>query len=148
MMIVRERVDRDQGTSGRDLAILGSKFESMSTTISSNSASNVKYTYQPATGQPSAAARFFQWAAGEDKERHIGWVGITVTTMTAIVFPLTMAVILMNGAIFGLIIGAMASLALVVVTNLAALPTKYTIPFYFLGILIDIVVIGLSLFIK
>ncbi len=58
-----------------------------------------------------------------------------------------MAVILMNGAVFGLIVGAMTPLVLVVVTNLAALPTKYTIPFFFLGILIDIALIAMSFWI-
>lgn len=58
-----------------------------------------------------------------------------------------MTVILMNGAVFGLIVGAMASLCLVVITNLAALPTKYTIPFFFLGTLIDIALIAMSFWI-
>ena len=92
-------------------------------------------------------SRFFKWAAGEDEERHIGWVGITVTTMTAIFFPMTMTVVLQNGASFGLIVAAMVSLTMVVITNLAALPSKFTIPFYFLGILIDVVVTGFSFFI-
>jgi uncharacterized membrane protein (UPF0136 family) len=97
--------------------------------------------------RPTAISRFFKWAASEDQERHIGWVGITVTVMTAICFPLTMAVVLLNGAVFGLIVAAMVSLVLVVVTNLAALPTRYTIPFFFLGTLIDLVVIGFSFFV-
>jgi hypothetical protein len=38
----------------------------------------------------------------------------------------------------------MISLAIVVITNLAALPTKYTIPAFLLGILIDLVLIIVS----
>jgi uncharacterized membrane protein (UPF0136 family) len=93
-------------------------------------------------------ARFIQWATQEDLEHHIAWVGGSITAMTAIVFPLTMAAILMNGAIFGLIIVAMLSLVLVVTTNLAAMPTRYTIPFFFMGILIDVGVVVASFFIK
>jgi hypothetical protein len=119
----------------------------MSTTVSPIQPSKQTYTYHLAEKRPSALSRFFKWAAGEDEERHIGWVGITVTIMTAICFPLTMSVIILNGAVFGLMIPAMVSLVLVVVTNLAALPTKYTIPFFFLGIFIDVVVVGLSFFI-
>lgn len=78
---------------------------------------------------------------------HIGWVGICVTSMTAVVFPLTLAAVLFNGASFGLIIVAMCSLVLVFVSNLAAMPTKYTIPFFAVGVAIDLVVIGLSFFI-
>src|SRR5580693_2998506 len=100
----------------------------MSTTISSVQSSEHEYAYLLAKKRPAAISRFFKWAAGEDTERHVGWVGITITVMTAICFPLTMAVVLLNGAGFGLIIAAMVSLVLVVVTNLAALPTRYTIP--------------------
>jgi hypothetical protein len=122
----------------------------MSTTISPIKSFDHGHVYHLATlatKRPSALSRFFKWAADEDQERHIGWVGITMTIMTAICFPLTMAVILMNGAAFGPIVAAMTSLVLVVVTNLAALPTKYTIPFFFMGILIDIVVIAITFFI-
>src|ERR1022692_3215945 len=89
----------------------------------------------------SLLAYFFQWAANEDEDHHIAWVGISVTAMTAVFFPLTMAAVLMNGPAFGLIIAAMISLVLVVTTNLAAMPTRYTIPFFFLGILIDLGVV-------
>jgi uncharacterized membrane protein (UPF0136 family) len=96
----------------------------------------------------SLLSYFFKWAANEDEEHHIAWVGVSITVMTAVFFPLTMAAILMNGAAFGLIIAAMVSLVLVVTTNLASMPTRYTIPFFFLGILIDLGVIITSFFIK
>ena len=106
------------------------------------------YLHSETATRPSALARFFTWAKNEDKVNHVIWVGISVTAMAAVMFPLTMAVVLLNGASFGLIIAAMVSLVLVVVTNLAALPTKYTIPFLFLGGLIDLVAIISSFFIK
>lgn len=96
----------------------------------------------------SLFGRFIQWATNEDHDHHIAWVGCSITAMTAIVFPLTMAAILMNAAAFGLIVAAMVSLVLVVTTNLAAMPTRYTIPFFFLGVLIDLGVIVASFFIK
>ena len=86
--------------------------------------------YRPAAGNPSSIGRFFEWAAKEDVEHHIGWVGLSIIAMTAIFFPLTMFAILFNGASFGLIIAAMVPLVLVFVTTLAALPTKYIIPFF------------------
>jgi hypothetical protein len=85
-------------------------------------------------------ARFFAWIKQEEKNR-IAWVGISITAMSAVFFPITMSAILFNGAVFKLIIGAMISLALVVITNLAALPTKYTIPALLTGILMDIILI-------
>ncbi|HSZ34736.1 MAG TPA: hypothetical protein VK772_15575 [Puia sp.] len=84
--------------------------------------------------------RFFAWTINEEKNR-IAWAGISITVMTAILFPLTMTAILFNGLDFKLIIGAMSSLVLVLVTNLAALPTKYTIPAFLTGIIIDLVLI-------
>ena len=45
------------------------------------------------------------------------------------------------------IIATMCSLVLVAVSNLASMPTKYTIPFFVLGILMDLVVVVLSFFI-
>ena len=87
--------------------------------------------------------RLTAWIISEEKNR-IAWVGISITAMAAIFFPITMSAILFNGAVFPLIMGAMASLALVVITNLAALPTKYTIPAFILGILTDIVLIVVS----
>jgi len=140
-------IDGRHGKSRKELAVLYSKTTTMSTTISPNRPSVQQYTYHLAQKRPSVVTRFLRWAEGEDSERHVGWVGITVTVMAAICFPLTMTVILMNGAVFGLIVGAMASLCLVVITNLAALPTKYTIPFFFLGTLIDIALIAMSFWI-
>jgi|SRR5215472_10655797 len=101
----------------------------------------------PLVKRPSAFIRFFKWAEAQDQQNHVGWVGITVTAMAAVFFPLAMVFILINGASFGLIIAAMAALVLVVVTNLSALPTKYTIPFFIVGVLTDLVIIVISFFI-
>lgn len=107
-------------------------------------------TYQPGLSDysiqnkhKSYASRLISWLNREEKNR-IAWVGISVTLMAAVFFPITMAAILFNGAIFKLIIGAMFAFALVVITNLAALPVKYTIPAFVLGGLIDIVLIIVS----
>jgi hypothetical protein len=85
-------------------------------------------------------AHYLTWVKNQEKN-HIAWVGISITAMSAVFFPITMSAILFNGAIFKLIIGAMISLSLVVITNLATLHTKYTIPALLLGILMDITLI-------
>src|SRR5947209_1311614 len=91
-----------------------------------------EYVQYPAEARrQKAVSRFLTWINREEKNR-IAWVGISITAMAAVFFPLTMSAILFNGAVFKLIIGAMVSLALVVITNLAALPVKYTIPAFFL----------------
>lgn len=85
----------------------------------------------------NAIYRFGSWLENQEKNR-LAWLGISITVMSAVFLPVTMAAILFNGAIFKLIIGAMIAFALVVITNLAALPAKYTIPAFLLGGLIDI----------
>ncbi len=87
--------------------------------------------------------RFLTWIKNEEKNR-IAWAGISITVMCGVLFPITMTAILLNGAVFKLIIGAMSALVLVVVTNLAALPTKYTIPAFLTGIIIDLALITAS----
>jgi hypothetical protein len=87
---------------------------------------------------------FTRWATNQDIENHVGWVGISITAMTAVFFPLTMAVILFNGASVGLIGIAMLSLIMVVIVNLAALSTRYTLPILLAGILMDIIAVVIS----
>jgi len=108
----------------------------------------VRPLYRPAVSHPSLIGRFFDWAENEDVTHHIGWVGFSITVMTAFFFPITMFSILMNGASFGLIVAAMVPLVLVFVTNLAALPTKYTIPFLFVGVLAELAIIVVSFFVR
>jgi hypothetical protein len=110
---------------------------------------NVQSNFQDAaieTDADSVLTRFINWSANEQKNR-IAWVGISIMAITAIFFPVTMVSILIHGAPFKLIIGAMFALVLVVVPNLAALPTKYTIPAFFTGVAIDLVLIAASFFI-
>jgi uncharacterized membrane protein (UPF0136 family) len=106
------------------------------------------YLIQERSSQASVLSRFFAWATNQEEKFHVGWVGASIMIMSGIIFPATMASILLNGADFGLIIAAMSALVLVVVANLAALPTKYTIPFLFLGMLTDLVVVIASFLMK
>ncbi|HLY71743.1 MAG TPA: hypothetical protein VKR53_18545 [Puia sp.] len=105
------------------------------------------YHYHSAT-KKSLLSKFNAWAITEESDHHVAWVGAAITAMAAVFFPLTMTVVLLNGAAFGLIIAAMASLAAVVITNLAAMPVKLTIPFFVLGVLADLAIMITSFFIK
>ena len=96
----------------------------------------------------SVFSNMLKWADGQEKINHVSWVGISVMVMAGVLFPVTMTIILLNGAAFSLIVTAMVALDLVVVSNLAAMPTKYTIPFLLLGTLIDLGAIVCSFFIQ
>jgi hypothetical protein len=102
--------------------------------------------YQVPVKNHSAVFAFNQWCANQETKNHIAWTGVSLIVTAAVLFPLTMSFILLNGASFILIIAAMISLVLVSVVNLAAMPTRYTIPIFLTGILIDIVVIAASIF--
>jgi hypothetical protein len=105
------------------------------------------YQYHSATKR-SLLSKFNAWATKEESDYHVAWVGASIIAMAAVFFPLTMTAILLNGAVFGLIIAAMASLSVVVITNLAAMPVKLTIPFFLLGVIADVAIITASFFIK
>ncbi len=100
------------------------------------------------TQKPALVTRLANWAIEEDAKHHVAWVGISITAMAAVFFPVTMFVVLLNGMPFVPMLFAMVSLAMVVVANLAALPTKYTIPIFAIGILIDIAAVVTSFYIK
>jgi hypothetical protein len=121
------------------------KLSNMSTTTSGEL---VVPIYRQAVSHPSLIGRFFDWAENEDVAHHVGWVGFSIMAMTGFFFPITMSAILFNDGAFGLIIAAMVPLVLVFVTNLASLPTKYTIPFLFVGVLAELTIIVLSFFVR
>jgi len=103
-------------------------------------------TYRSPVKTRSQVHIFIEWATGQDKEHHFAWTGISLLATAAVLFPLTMTFILINGAAFPLMMIAMLALVLVVVLNLAAMPTRYTIPAFFLGALIDTGVIIATIF--
>ena len=103
-------------------------------------------SYSAAAHKPSAWTRFIQWATEEEKTHHLGWVGAALTVQACVLFPGTMLAVLANGASFVLIMVAMVSLTTVAIVNLAALSTRYTIPVFFLSILINAGVIIASFF--
>ncbi len=104
--------------------------------------------YHTSVRKPSFAARFIQWATDQDAENHIVWAGVSLVATAAVLFPITMAVTVMNGPSFPLVIAAMVSLVLVVALNLAAMPTRYTIPAFLLSILIDACIIMYGLLLR
>jgi hypothetical protein len=101
-----------------------------------------KYFYPSPTTATSVnpLTRFLRFAEQQEKN-HFGWVGGSIMLQASVLFPLTLLLVLANGASFGLMSVAIAGLAMVVVTNLAALPTKITIPVLVLSALIDVAVV-------
>ena len=98
-------------------------------------------TYSQVVKKESLLSRFFAWCEGQEKYR-FGWLAVIITVHGCVLTPLTVLTLVSTGnhiAFWGITIGAMA---MALVTNLAAMPTKVTIPIFFRSVLIDIAVIA------
>jgi hypothetical protein len=88
----------------------------------------------------SLIGRFMDWCQEQEKNR-LGWLAVILAGHGCVFTPLTVLFVVLAGnnpVFWPLTIGAMG---LALVTNLAALPTKITIPVFFLSLLVDLVVI-------
>jgi hypothetical protein len=98
------------------------------------------HSYTKATDRKSVWSRFISWCNGQEENR-IVWLASGLACHGCFMTPVTLfAVMSSSNSIFlwALVIAAMT---MALVTNLAALPTKITIPIFFLSILIDLGVI-------
>ena len=85
-------------------------------------------------------AKFINWCEGEEKNR-LGWLALALTAHGCIITPLVVLAIVTAGNNFILWIIAMVAMGITVVVNLAAQPTKITIPTFFSSILLDFAVV-------
>ena len=92
----------------------------------------------------SFLSQFITWCNGHEKYR-LGWLAVIITVHGCILTPLTVLAIVSGGNNFvfwGIAIGAMA---MALITNLAAMPTKVTIPAFFFSVLLDVVIVAGSI---
>jgi len=97
-------------------------------------------SYHKVMDQASLWSRFITWCNGQEKNRFM-WLATGLAGHGCFVTPVTLMAVMLSGNsmfLWALVIGAMA---MTVVTNLAALPTRITVPVFFLSILIDLGVI-------
>lgn len=80
------------------------------------------------------------WCEGQEKNR-LGWLAGALGGSGCIFTPITMFAIVLGGNSIILWFAAIAAIMMVLVTNLAALPTKVTIPTFILSIVVDVVII-------
>lgn len=105
-------------------------------------------TSQPAVAlqrenKASLVTRFMNWAEGQSEARFI-WLGVALLAHASFFTPFTVMAIIFSGGGFGLIMAALAAMGLALVTNLAALPTKVTIPAFFISIVVDVLIVALA----
>jgi hypothetical protein len=98
------------------------------------------YAHPLTTNKVSIWKKFIAWCEGQEKYR-LGWLAASFTLHGCILTIFTMFAVVLAGNHFifwPFVIGAMG---ITVVTNLAALPTKITIPIFFLSVVVDLLII-------
>jgi hypothetical protein len=108
----------------------------MATTIYHQS---ISVQYRQASS-PSLITRFIKWS-GSQQENRLLWLGIALAGHGCVFTPLTVMAVLLAGTNLTLFILAIVAMGMALVTNLAALPTKITIPVLVLSVLMDIAII-------
>jgi hypothetical protein len=106
----------------------------MNTALKHTAVANYRSTHQ------SAWSTFINWCKGQEKDRFL-WLSIAIAGHGCIITPLTLLAVMFAGNLmlfWALAIGAMA---MSLISNLAAMPTKITIPVLFLSLFIDLVII-------
>src|SRR5688572_2728268 len=84
---------------------------------------------------------FIAWCITQEKHR-FGWLAAALAGHGCILTPITLFAIILSGNLFAFWIMAIVAMAACLITNLAAMPTKITIPVFFASILIDIAIIA------
>ena len=97
-------------------------------------------TFSTTAEKTSITQRFMTWAKDQERNRLL-WVGLALAGHGCIITPLTVMAVLLAGTNLFLFILALVAMGASLVTNLAAMPTKVTIPVFFLSILVDLAII-------
>lgn len=85
--------------------------------------------------------RFINWCASKEEKRFL-WQGVTLTFHGCILTPFAMLAALLAGVDTYLYVPVVMAIAITLIVNLAALPTRIIIPVFFLSLLIDLGVIA------
>ena len=88
----------------------------------------------------SAWKKFINWCDSQEKYR-FGWLAAALTLHGCVLTIITMFAVVLAGNHFifwPFIIGGMG---ITLIVNLAAMPTKITIPVFFFSVLVDLVII-------
>ncbi|MDP9040678.1 MAG: hypothetical protein M3N30_01775 [Bacteroidota bacterium] len=97
-------------------------------------------SHESAGSLRSLGNKFLNWSA-DQQENRLGWQGIGFLALGCFFTPLTVLIIYLSGANPLLIIAALIAMEITLVTNLSTMPTKITIPGFFLGVVTDISII-------
>ena len=106
----------------------------------------IAVSYSERTSKISLIKRLLNWCQNQEKN-HFLWLGIALSAHGCIITPLTILAVVLAGTNLFLFMLAIVAMGATLVTNLAAMPTKITIPIFILSTLIDITIIVSCMFI-
>lgn len=99
-------------------------------------------------GQSSTKTSWFStfvaWTEKQNDNR-LAWLAAALAGHGCFLTPFTVMAVMATTQNFTLFMAAIAAMTLALVTNLAALPTKITIPAFILSIVADIVIVAITL---
>jgi hypothetical protein len=108
----------------------------------------LNHSYSREVSKPSVITNFINWCTAKEEDRLL-WSALSLGIHGGITTPATILILLIFGQGLGLFGLALASIAMaaVLVVNLAALPTRISIPFFAVSLIVDIALIVAALFI-
>src|SRR4051812_38618643 len=102
---------------------LCNKIERKMATTTLNQTITTNYT--ESVSKPSLFTNFMNWCKGQEENRLL-WLGVSLAAHGCILTPLTVMAVLLAGNNITLFMLAIVAMAMSLVTNLAAMPTKVT----------------------
>jgi len=102
------------------------------------------HSYSRNESHVSVLKKFTDWTKKQEEDRFL-WMAIAIGGHGCFFTIITILMILFTGNHFIFWPFAIAAMAMTVVTNLAAIPTKITLPVFFFSLLIDIAIIILCI---
>ncbi len=88
--------------------------------------------------------KFIRWANGQESNRML-WLAIALVGHGCVLTIITMFAIMFAGNNFIFWPFAIGAMSMCLIVNLAAMPTKITIPVFFLSVLIDLAIIAICI---
>jgi hypothetical protein len=111
----------------------------MSTTISHP----ISIAHEGTRSFHSLVNKFLNWSA-DQQENRLAWQGIGLLVLGCFLTPLSVLMMSLTGANLFFILIALVAMEVTLVLDLTAMPTKITIPAFFIGVIADITIIVVS----
>jgi hypothetical protein len=89
----------------------------------------------------SLLSKFIDWCRGQEEKR-IQWVGVGLTLHGCLFTPLTFMTVALSGLNFFLLVPVMLAMLAVLIVNLAAMPTRVTIPVLAVSLIVDVLILA------